>query len=39
MLEFWMNEITGDARHDLEKAAPGDDGNAIDLLMMISDEL
>jgi hypothetical protein len=38
MLNFRPNEMTGDARHDLQEPAIGDGGYAFNLSMMIGDE-
>ena len=37
MLNLRSNEMTGDARHDLQEAAISDSGYAFDLPMMIGD--
>jgi hypothetical protein len=38
MLDFRLNEVIGDARHDLQEPAVGYDSNAFNLPMVTSDE-
>ncbi len=38
MLNLRPNEMTGDARHDIQEPAIGDGGYAFNLSMMIGDE-
>ena len=39
MLDFRLNKVTGDARHDLQEPAIGDGSYTFNLSMMIGDEL
>jgi hypothetical protein len=38
MLDFRLNEVIGDARHDLQEPAVGYDSNAFNLPMVTNDE-